>query len=100
MPVASAGLAKMARQGASVTTKPLWRPSVEQLCTIAELSHAKAPIEAIAKAVKLSPRAFKTWQARLKTAAAAEAAKPAQAAPVEPPKPELTPAERFDALFN
>jgi hypothetical protein len=38
-------------------------PNVAQLCLIAELSHAKAPVEAIAKAVKLSPRAFRAWQA-------------------------------------
>ena len=40
-----------------MTAKPLWRPTIAQLCTIAELSHARAPVEAIAKAVKLSPRA-------------------------------------------
>jgi hypothetical protein len=40
-----------------------WKPTIAQLCTIAELSHAKAPIEAIAKAIKISPRAFKDWKA-------------------------------------
>jgi hypothetical protein len=77
-----------------------WKPTITQLCTIAELSHARAPVEAIAKAVRLSPRAFRAWQARLKTAAAAEAAKPAPGAPEEPPKASLTPAERFDTLFS
>jgi hypothetical protein len=77
-----------------------WKPTIAQLCTIAELSHAKAPVEAIAKAVKLSPRAFRAWQARLKTAAAAEAVMPAPVALEVPSKPDLTFAKRLDALFN
>jgi hypothetical protein len=90
----------MARgQRALVMQKKLWRPSVEQLCTIAELSNARAPLETIAKAVKLSPRGFRAWQDRLKTAAAAEASNPAPLAPEEP-KPDKSPAERFDALFR
>jgi hypothetical protein len=80
--------------------KELWRPTISQLETIAELSVAKAPLEKIARAVKLSPRAFRAWQAKLKTAAAAEAAKPTPVAVEEPPKPNLSPAERFDALFR
>jgi hypothetical protein len=71
----------MARQASM--TKP-FKPTIAQLCTIAELSHAKVPIEAIAKAVKLSPRAFKDWKARLANAVANEAAKPAPVALVEP----------------
>jgi hypothetical protein len=67
----------MARQAASVTTKPLWRPSISQLETIAQLSIARAPMELIARAVGKSPRAFRACrQARLKTAAAVEASKP------------------------
>ena len=69
-----------------MTTKPLWRSSVEQLCTIAQMSIARSPVEAIAKAVKLSPRAFRSWQDRSQKAAAAEAAKPAQ--PVAQEEPE------------
>jgi hypothetical protein len=70
-----------------VTTKPLWRPTIAQLCTIAELSHARVPVEAIAKAVKLTPRAFRAWQDRLKTAAAVEASKPIAVALVVPEAP-------------
>jgi hypothetical protein len=70
-----------------MTTKPLWHPTILQLETIAELSHAKAPLETIARAVGLSPRAFRAWQARLKTAAAVEASKPAPVAPEEPKAP-------------
>jgi hypothetical protein len=54
---------------------------------IAQLSIARAPVETIARAVGLSPRAFRAWQARLKTAAATEAAKAAPVAPVEPEAP-------------
>jgi hypothetical protein len=77
-----------------------FNPTVAQLCTIAELLHAKAPVEAIAKAVKLSPRAFRAWQVRLKTAAAVEAAKPAPVAQEEAPKPELSRASRRAAVFD
>jgi hypothetical protein len=59
-----------------------WKPTIAQLETIAEMSHAKVPVEAIARAVGLSPRAFLAWQARLANAAAREVAKPAPAVPV------------------
>jgi hypothetical protein len=93
MPQASARPDQMARQGASVTTKPLW-------CTIAELSHAKAPIEAIAEAVKLSPRAFLAWQARLANAVASEAAKPVAVAPEKQPKPHRSASWAAELLFR
>jgi hypothetical protein len=53
-----------------VTAKrKLWKPTIAQLETVAELSHARAPIEVIAKAVKLSPRAFRAWCQQLRTSA-------------------------------
>jgi hypothetical protein len=76
--------------------KELWRPTISQLETIAELSVAKAPLEKIARAVKLSPRAFRAWQARLQTAADGEAAKPVVALE-EPPKPDRA---KLDEVFK
>jgi hypothetical protein len=49
-----------------VTTKPLWRPTIEQLEIIAQMSIARSPVEAIARAVGLSPRAFKALAGKIK----------------------------------
>jgi hypothetical protein len=60
--------------------KKLWNPTTAQLEIIAELSHAHAPVDVIAK---LSPRSLRAWQERLKTAAAAEAERPVAVEPEE-----------------
>jgi hypothetical protein len=94
MPKASARFDQVARQGASVTIKPLWRPTIGQMEIIAQLSIARAPVETIARDVGLSPRAFRAWRQRCMNAAASEAAKPAPLPPIEPIRVEKSRADR------
>ena len=42
-----------------------FKPNIAQLCTIAELSNAKASLATIAKAVGTSPEAFRAWRLSL-----------------------------------
>jgi hypothetical protein len=61
-----------------------WRPSIAQLCTIAEMHHARAPLERIAESVGVSVDDFKAWRQRCMNVVVAEYASPMQAPPPKP----------------
>jgi hypothetical protein len=69
-----------------------WKPTLAQLETIADMSHARAPVAAMARAVGLSPEAFIDWRQRcmmalstaFEEAIANPEPKPVVAAPVSP----------------
>jgi hypothetical protein len=63
-----------------------WKPTLAQLETIADMSHARAPVAAMAAAVGLSPEAFIAWRRRSLAAVRAEEARHAKPEPI-PPKP-------------
>jgi hypothetical protein len=53
----------------------IWRPTVAQLCTIAELRHARAPVESIARELHITAEDFIAWWQALMAAASDEAAR-------------------------
>jgi hypothetical protein len=59
-----------------------WKPTLAQLETIADMSHARAPVAAMASAVVLSPEAFIAWRRRSLAAVRAEEARHAKPEPV------------------
>jgi hypothetical protein len=66
-----------------------WKPTLAQLETIADMSHARAPVAAMASAVGLSPEAFIAWRRRLLVAVRVEEA--AEAPPYAmPDKPAVS----------
>jgi hypothetical protein len=52
-----------------------FNPSVAQLCTIAELSHARAPVATIARELHIPAEDFIAWRQRCMKAAANESAR-------------------------
>jgi hypothetical protein len=52
-----------------------FNPTVAQLCTIAELRHARAPVETIARELHIEVEAFIAWRRDMMAAAADEAAR-------------------------
>jgi hypothetical protein len=52
-----------------------WRPTVAQLCTIAELRHARAPIETIARELHIAAEDFIAWRQAMMAAASEEASR-------------------------
>ena len=52
-----------------------FNPTVAQLCTIAELRHARAPVADIAKALHIEAETFIAWRRDMMAAAADDAAR-------------------------
>jgi hypothetical protein len=52
-----------------------WKPTVAQLCTIAELRHARAPVETIARELHITAEDFIAWRQAMMAAAADDAAR-------------------------
>jgi hypothetical protein len=65
----------------------MYKPTISQLETISELTHARAPIAAIAAAVGVPVDHLVAWRQRCRNAAAAEAAKWQQPEPLPVAKP-------------
>jgi hypothetical protein len=52
-----------------------WKPTVAQLCLIAELKHARAPVETIARALHIEAETFIAWRRDMMAAASDEASR-------------------------
>jgi hypothetical protein len=64
-------------------------PNVAQLCKIAELHHARAPVETIARELHITAEDFIAWRQAMMAAAADDAARLQRPEPVprrEPPE--------------
>jgi hypothetical protein len=67
-----------------------WNPTIAQLCTIAELKHARAPVESIARELHIEAECFIAWRQQCMLAAADESARLQRPEPV----PRQEPVER------
>jgi hypothetical protein len=52
-----------------------WNPTIAQLCKIAELRHARAPVETIARELHIEAECFIAWRQQCMLAASEETAR-------------------------
>jgi hypothetical protein len=78
-----------------------WNPTISQLCLIAELKHARAPIETIARELHITAEDFIAWRQAMMAAASDEAARLRRQEPVPLREPPERPAQMTAArLFE
>jgi hypothetical protein len=78
-----------------------WNPTIAQLCLIAELRHARAPVETIARELHITAEDFIAWRQAMMAAASDEAARLRRQEPVPLREPPERPAQMTAArLFE